>query len=100
MKIRGIREYLESLRSRRVRSLVIQAAKRRGCRGGMNPENREGLAHAVFEVMDDMEHRHGYQHPTVITLRNIMNRIFDDLGWNENSKQTLIINNDTDRMVA
>jgi hypothetical protein len=51
----------------------------------MTPGRRACLSDAIFEVENRIESRGGGQpdHPTVVALRKVRNRVLDDLGWNE-----------------
>ena len=56
--------------------------------GWFNDEKRELLAESVFEVVNDLEHRHANKPESkkpkaVGALFDAMNRIYTDLGWNE-----------------
>lgn len=51
----------------------------------MNPENREVLASAIFEIENEFESQ-GIgrpHHRAVVAMRAARNELYDDLGWNE-----------------
>lgn len=51
----------------------------------MNDGRREMFADAIFAVENEIESRSGGMpdHPTVVALNTARNRVYDDLGWND-----------------
>lgn len=60
---------------------------------GFTDRHRALLAQCVFEVANDIEHKHAYKTekpPVVDVIFGVMNRLYDDLGWNENLEDKAI----------
>ncbi len=64
---------------RRVRAAYRQMG---GAFRPLNDHRRAQLSEAIFQVENDLEHR-SPNHPQVVALRTVRNRLSDDLGWNE-----------------
>ena len=88
-KGRTVKDYIGSLPAtyrRKIKKLFKE-------RGGylyksMNADKRALLSECVFEVVNDLEHRHvnrqESQKPQAVgALFEAMNHIYDDLGWHE-----------------
>ena len=83
----SLNKFLRSIPSPWIRTCIRKAARRRGfVIGKIGTTNKEILADAIFEVLNEREHRHGPNDPLVITMRAAMNAVYDSLGWNETSQ--------------
>ncbi len=72
-----------------MRSLVYEAYRwLGGRRGRLNDHRRELLSDAIFQVENVLEHRQP-EHPQVCRLRDVRNRLYDDLGWNEHQTRAV-----------
>jgi hypothetical protein len=51
----------------------------------MNSLKRELVHDSVFDVENGIESKNGGQpdHPAVVAMRAMRNRLMDDMGWNE-----------------
>ncbi len=93
VKGRTVKDYIGSLPATYRRKVKAQLKERGGYQTrGMNAKKRELLAECVFEVVNELEHRHvnkpeSKKPKAVGALFEAMNRLYDDLGWNENLKR-------------
>lgn len=77
-------KYLKPIDSQRLRTRIRKAAWRRGfVMSRIGNDNKETLAEAVFEIMNDFEHSMGNRHPHTLSMLGVMNDLYDDMGWNE-----------------
>ena len=89
---RTVRAYIGSLPATYRRKIQALLKQRGGyfCRG-MSAKKRELLAECIFEVVNDLEHRHvnkaeSKKPKAVAALFEAMNILYDDLRWNEDLK--------------
>lgn len=87
-KARTFRDYLRPVQSERVRGRVHREFRARLAAAGMGPwpmtdARRAILRDAIFAVEDEMESMAGGRsdHPTVVALRMVRQRLADELGW-------------------
>ena len=86
-KLKSVSQYLRQVPHRyraKVRALYRSRGGFKGSR--FNDGKRALLAGCVFEVADELEHRHadtGKQPGAVAALFDALNRLYDDLGVNE-----------------
>lgn len=84
-------KYLKPIRSANFRYKIRKEAKRKGfVIGKIGTANKEILADSVFTVENDAEHRiaervGAWRDVSVQAMRGVRNRLYDDLGWNENA---------------
>ena len=84
LKTRSVRDYLQGVKSGLLKS-QIRAAYRKRCGGritGMNRQKRVWLHDSIFEVVNRLESRE-LDHPMVEPLIDAMNKVDDDLGWDD-----------------
>ena len=88
-------QYLRAIKSQHHRTAVVHAyrdlaSSRNGGapRPGWTDWHREILQDAILRVENDLESRKGGQpdHPTVVQMRGVRNRIMDELGWNDSQE--------------
>ena len=88
-KGRTVKDYIGSLPATYRRRIKALFKKRGGYQTrSINAKKRELLAECVFEVVNDLEHRHvnrqESQKPQAVgALFEAMNHIYDALGWHE-----------------
>jgi hypothetical protein len=93
---KSVGEYFDGVRvsshyKSQIRRDALRLMQERGVGDGrwplsrLNPQRRISLHDAIFLTENDLESQGSGRpdHPTVVALRQVRNRVLDDIGWNE-----------------